>query len=110
MSPTAGGIFGKCEKGENLIFIPSIVIAEALSIFDKKRISFDFRRLFKLINDSENFVLIPLDYPILQKMLDLREILELHDKIVVSTAKYLNLPLITKDKTIQNLSLLKTIW
>lgn len=110
MSPIARDIFEKCEKGENLIFIPSIVIAEALSIFDKKRVSFDFKRLFKLINDSENFVLIPLDYPILQKMLDLREIPELHDKIIVSTAKYLNLPLITKDKTVQHLSLFKTIW
>jgi PIN domain nuclease of toxin-antitoxin system len=110
MSPTAGEIFERCEKGESLIFIPSIVIAEALSIFDKKRIAFDFRRLFQLINESENFVLVALDYPILQKMLGLRELPELHDKIIVSTAKYLNLPLITKDKTIQNLSFLKTIW
>ena len=39
-------IFQKCEKGEGIIFIPSIVIAEALSIFDKKRVAFDFRKLF----------------------------------------------------------------
>ena len=52
----------------DVIFIPSIVIAEALSIFDKKRVSFDFRNLFKKIKSSENFVLIALDYPILEKM------------------------------------------
>ena len=104
------GIFERCESGENVIFIPSIVLAEALSIFEKKRIPFDFRRLLKRIEESENFAIIPLDYPILQKMIDLKDVTELHDKIIVSTAKYLNIPLITKDKTIQNLPFVKAIW
>jgi PIN domain nuclease of toxin-antitoxin system len=106
ISEKASEIFEKCEKGESVIFILSIVIAEALSIFDKKRVSFDFKKL----NESENFVLIALDYPILQKMVDLKDVLELHDKIIVSTAKYLDLPIITKDKAIQNLPSIKTIW
>jgi PIN domain nuclease of toxin-antitoxin system len=106
----ASVIFEKCEKGEGVIFIPSIVIAEALSIFDKKRISFDFRDLFKKIKSSENFVLIALDYPILEKMVALKEVPELHDKIIVSTAKYLKLPIITKDKILQKLTSVKTIW
>ena len=110
LSSKASEIFEKCEKGENIIFIPSIVIAESLSIFDKKRVSFNFKNLFKKINDSENFVLIALDYPILQKMIALKEIPELHDKIIISTAKYLNLPIITKDKSLRNLTSIKTIW
>lgn len=110
MSQKASSIFKNCEKGETVIFVPSIVIAEALSIFDKKRIPFNFRRLFKNINKSENFFLVALDYPILQKMVALKNIPELHDKIIVSTAKYLNLPLITKDEILQNLSIIKTIW
>lgn len=110
ISPKASAIFEKCEKGENVIFVPSIVIAEALSIFDKKRISFNFKKLFKEIHDSENFILIALDYPILQKMVALKNIPELHDKIIVSTAKYLNLPIITKDETLQNLPNIKTFW
>ena len=32
ISPRAAEVFAKCEQGEDLIFIPSIVIAEALSI------------------------------------------------------------------------------
>ena len=110
MSSRASEIFEKCEKGENVIFIPSIVIAELLSIFDKKRISFNFKNLLKKIHTSENFVLIALDYPILQKMVALKEVPELHDKIIVSTAKCLNLPIITKDKTLQKLPSIKTIW
>ncbi|ODS32453.1 MAG: PIN domain protein [Candidatus Scalindua rubra] len=110
LGTNVSAIFEKCEKGENVIFVPSIVIAEALSIFDKKRISFNFKKLLTKINDSENFMLIALDYPILQKMVSLKDIPELHDKIIVSTAKYLNLPIITKDKKIQRLTNIKTIW
>lgn len=110
ISPKASEIFKQCEEGENIIFIPSIVIAEALSIFDKKRVSFDFKKLFKKINESENFVIIALDYPILQKMVDLKDIHELHDRIIVSTARYLSLSVITKDETLQNLSYIKTVW
>ena len=110
MSSRASEIFEKCENGENIIFIPSIVIAESLSIFDKKRISFNFKNLLKKIYTSENFVLIALDYPILQKMMALKEVPELHDKIIVSTAKYLKVSIITKDKILQKLPSIKTIW
>jgi PIN domain nuclease of toxin-antitoxin system len=103
-------IFEKCETGENVIFIPTIVIAEALSIFDKKRVLFDFKRLFKKIVDSDNYILIPLDVPILKRLIDLKDIPELHDKIIVSTAKYLNSLLITKDRTLQKIPHLSTVW
>ena len=110
MSLRASEIFEKCENGENIIFIPSIVVAESLSIFDKKRISFNFKNLLKKIHMSENFALIALDYPILQKMVALKEVPELHDKIIASTAKFLKLPIITKDKILQKLPSIKTIW
>lgn len=110
LSPKISEIFEKCEKGEVIICVPSIVIAESLSIFDKNRVSFDFNKLLKRINESDNFVIIALDYPILQTMVDLKEISELHDKIIVSTVKHLNLLIITTDAVIQNLSQVKTIW
>jgi PIN domain nuclease of toxin-antitoxin system len=110
ISPRVVEIFEGCESGQNIIFIPSIVLAETLSIFEKKRITFDFRRLLKRIEDCENFVIIPLDYPILQKMIDLKDIIELHDKIIVATAKYLNVSLITKDSTLEKIPYIRTAW
>lgn len=110
LGPDALEIFDRCERGECVIFIPSIVIAEALSVFDKKKVFFDFKKLLKNLHESENFVILPLDYSILQKMVDLKDVPELHDKIIVSTAKYLNIPIITKDKTLQNIKHIKTVW
>jgi PIN domain nuclease of toxin-antitoxin system len=106
----AAQIFQQCERGESVIFVPSIVLAEALSIFDKKRVAFDFRKLFTKIAKNENYVIFSLDFAILQKMIELKDIPELHDKIIVPTAKYLNLPLITKDSILQNIPNFKTIW
>jgi PIN domain nuclease of toxin-antitoxin system len=43
-------------------------------------------------------------------MIDLKEIIELHDKIIVATAKYLKIPIITKDKILSKNPSIKTIW
>ena len=110
ISSKAIDIFVHCEAGDTIIFVPSIVLAEALSIFEKKRVSFNFKRLFKQIDESEHFVIIPFDYSILQKMLEIKNLPELHDKIIVATAQYLDVPLITKDKTLRRLSYIETIW
>ena len=103
-------IFNKCERGECIIFIPSIVIAECLSIFDKKKITFDFKALFNQIKRSDNYAIIPLDHEVLQKMTDTTEVTELHDKIIVATTKLLEVPLITKDASFRDLENITTIW
>jgi PIN domain nuclease of toxin-antitoxin system len=108
ISQTVSKIFQRCEKGDVIIYIPSIVLAEALSIFEKKRI--DFKKLFRMLQGAENFIVIPLDLPILQKMLEVKEVIELHDKIIVSTAKFLKMPLLTKDKLLHNIASIKTVW
>jgi PIN domain nuclease of toxin-antitoxin system len=110
ISSKAAGIFQRCEAGESIIFIPSIVLAEALTIFEKKRVLFNFKALLRKINESDNFLLVALDYQILLAMMTLKEIPEIHDKIIVSTAHYLRVPIITKDETLQNLRSIKTIW
>ena len=103
-------IFNKCERGECIIFIPSIVIAECLSIFDKKKVAFDFNELFSRIRNSENYAIIPFDHEVLQKMTDTTEVTELHDKIIVATTKLLEVPLITKDASLRDLENITTIW
>lgn len=110
ISSKAAEIFEKCERGENVVFIPSIVMAEALTIFEKKKVSFNFKNLLQKIDASQNFMLIALDYPLLQEMMTLKDIPEIHDKIIASTAKHLKAPIITKDKTLQKSSFIKTVW
>ena len=104
------GIFDRCENGDCIIFIPSIVIAECLSIFDKKKVDFDFKILFDKIRKSENYIIIPLDHRIILRMVETKEVTELHDKIIVATAKLLDTPLITKDAILAGLKSITTVW
>ncbi len=110
ISSKAKDLFDRCEKGECIIFIPSIVIAECLSIFDRKKVSFNFKALFDRIRRSENYVMIPLDHRILLQMTETKEVSELHDKIIVATAKLLDLPLITQDARLLRLKTIAVIW
>lgn len=110
LSQKAKGIFDKCEKGECIIFIPSIVIAEALSIFDKKKVSFNFKTLFNRIRESENYAIIPLDQKVLLQMIEAKDVAELHDKIIVATARLLDVPLITRDTFLHELTNIKIVW
>ena len=110
ISQKAKEIFDKSEEGECVIFIPSIVIAECLSIFDKKKITFDFKALFNQIKRSDNYAIIPLDHKVLLKMVEITDVSELHDKIIVATAKLIKVPLITKDSFLSNLKTISTLW
>ena len=61
------------------------------------------------IEESSNFLIVPFNLDIIQ-MLPKINIKELHDKIIVSTAKFLNATLITKDRKIRDSNIVKTIW
>ena len=78
--------------------------------FRQKKIAFDFQNLFDKIRKSENYAIVSLDYAVLSRMADTKEVTELHDKIIVATAKLLGLPLITKDKHLRSLKTIRTVW
>ncbi|HBU31265.1 PIN domain-containing protein [Dictyoglomus sp.] len=96
--------------GEVVIIIPPIVLAEVIDIAEKKRISIDYEELIDKIEENSSFEIYPLDINVLRMLKDVPNIYELHDKIIVATAKLLDAKVITKDVDIQNSKLVETIW
>ena len=96
--------------GEVIIIIPTIVLAEVIDIAEKKRISIDYEELIDKIEENSSFEIYPLDINVLRMLKDVPNIYELHDKIIVATAKLLDAKVITKDVDIQNSKLVETIW
>lgn len=103
-------VFDRCERGGCVVFIPTIVVAECPSLFEKKRVSFDFKALLAQIRDSANYVIVPFDYKVLAQMVETPEVEELHDKIIVATTKVLGVPVITKDSHLRGLRTVTTLW
>ena len=103
-------IFRDSLSGKNIIFIPTIVLAEIIDIIEKKRISVNYEELLDEIEKGSNFEIYPLDVNVLKTLKEIKGISELHDKIIVATAKLLEAKVITKDADIQSSNMVETIW
>ena len=105
----ANEIFKSVEDFEDIMLVPAIALSECVHLVETNRIKVGYRGLFSRFEDANNFVVVPLDFEIV-KMLPGIKLSELHDRIIVATAKSLNAVLITKDKEIAKSGLVKTAW
>ncbi len=86
------------ETGKEPIIIPAIVIAELLYITKKTKM--DFLATLSHLEESATFKIHPLSTAII-KVAAAYKLLEMHDALIVATAKALSLPLMTFDKEIR---------
>lgn len=94
---------------DNLIaFIPSIVLLEAFHLSLKDR-DFVFRKFIDFLREAK-FIIIPLEEEVLKVCFGLPKKINIHDRIVIATAKMSGSRLVTKDKVLRSLFPLETIW
>ncbi|MDP2666676.1 MAG: PIN domain-containing protein [Candidatus Diapherotrites archaeon] len=110
LSSNAASVFRQAEKGENTIVIPTIVLAEALYICEKKDSSELFSELLGKIGESSNYIVYDLTLGIIRVCQHLEKVPEIHDKIITATAKVLGGTAITKDPAIIASGYIKTTW
>jgi len=110
LGPAARVAFDQAEAGRAVIIIPSIVLAESLHVSEKGRMKFKFERVLEMIESALNYRIYPLDLPVIRKASDLKGVSEIHDRIIVATAKHLELELITDDKEVRTSGQVKIVW
>ncbi len=103
-------IFDSADSGKTTIYIPAIVFAEILYLAEKRRISLNLHEVEKHIKNFQNYKEVPLSFEIIQNAQQITDIPELHDRLIASTASFLNLALITNDPKIENSKFVNTIW
>ena len=91
-----------------IIFIPTIVLLEGIYVSRKLRFESDFKEFISKL-PSPIFRALSLDLDTVHSYIDLEHDLEIHDRIIVSSAKLLDVPIITKDKSISKIYP-KVIW
>jgi PIN domain nuclease of toxin-antitoxin system len=110
----ANQAFDACDRGEIIIYVPTICLIEIIYLQEKGRIpSTLFARLdLALQADTNNLVLIELTREVVHAVSKIPRTIvpELPDRIIAGTALCLSLPLITQDSKIQQLPNLATIW
>ena len=102
-------VFGRAERGETIIYLPTVVLAECFYLVEHGKIAMDIGELLNKIEMSDNFIPVPFDFEIL-KLLPMVNLSEIHDRIIVATAKHLNAKLITKDKEITQSGEVEVVW
>jgi len=109
LSQKARDIFESCDHGKVTIIIPAIVLLECIDIFDKKKVNLKFEEIALKIFQSSNFIFSEINWSLILEVNKIKGFKDLHDRIIVATAKIFDAFLISKDKTIKK-AYKKTIW
>jgi len=103
-------IFTKADKGEAIIIVPTIVLAEMIYICEKKKAELNAKQIINKIKNSLNYIPFNLDMEVLEEIISIKNISEMHDRIITAVALITKATLITKDKDIIKSKKIKTIW
>ena len=114
LSSSANDVFDACDRGEIVIYIPTICLVEILYLQEKWRISPDLKLLLdeELRSGDSRFLLADLDENVVDAIAQIpRNVVpDMPDRIIAATALSLGLPLISKDAKIRACKVVETIW
>lgn len=113
LSSTAKSTFENASEEGNQIALSTITLVEIVYLVERHRIATEsFSRLMTALDDNESILVeIALSPPIVRTMtgVDWSQVPDMPDRIIASTALYLDVPLISRDHKIQA-SKIQTIW
>lgn len=89
-------------------YISTMVFLEAFHT-SLKHHEFKFSYFLKELR-LPNIKVVPLGKAILEECYKLPKILNIHDRIIVATARLSKTPLVTKDEIIRSLKIVDTVW
>jgi PIN domain nuclease of toxin-antitoxin system len=110
LSAKAKDCFDEGVRGEALIYLPSIVLAEIYFLNEKLGQPIDFATGLAALRGSSQFVFVPFQA---EDTLDFetdKTIPEMHDRIIVGVARRLSAACISRDQQISASGLVPTIW
>ncbi|WXG43952.1 MAG: type II toxin-antitoxin system VapC family toxin [Promethearchaeati archaeon SRVP18_Atabeyarchaeia-1] len=111
LSLTAKKIFQRADGGEEKIHIPCIVFFELLYLVEKGKVGIAFGDFVSMFTFSSNYVVEPVWVPVIKKSSEIPDgiVPDPWDRLIAATSMHLNLPLITRDRTLRRIGL-RTIW
>ena len=98
------------DTGEHHVYLSAITLMEVLYLSEAKRVDVSLDELIRLVADSINYVIVPVDANVVLAASGVDDVPELHDRIIVGTAKWLDVPILTGDKIISQSKHTQTIW
>lgn len=95
------------EDSESII-VPSIVLMEILYLLQKNNMASQFLEVLSELK-TRSFMVYPLDLQVITETLFISPALEMHDRIIIATARIFDARIISKDREIKD-AYSKTTW
>jgi len=105
----ARSILEGVEEGDHHLFLSTISLVEILYLSEKNRIRINLGETLDIINDSANYSIADLTTEIV-KSAEKIAFPDIFDRLIISTAKYFNAPILTSDRAIRTSGLVEAIW
>lgn len=102
-------ILQSADEGKCIIVIPSVVIFEIGYLHERNKIPISLENIQNILDNSVNYIEEKLSAGIIKSAFEIKDIPELHDRLIAGTAKYLKLPLITNDPVILESKFVKCV-
>lgn len=102
-------ILQSADEGKCIIVIPSVVIFEIGYLHERSKIPISLENIQNILDNSVNYIEEKLSAGIIKSAFEIKDIPELHDRLIAGTAKYLKLPLITNDPVILESKFVKCV-
>jgi PIN domain nuclease of toxin-antitoxin system len=110
---TASQLFDACDRGEIVIYVPTICLIEIIYLQEKGRIPTHLKAQLdaELQAGESGLVLVDLTAEVANAVANIpRDLVrDMPDRVISATALHLGLPLISRDRQIQ-LTNLETVW
>lgn len=103
-------ILREADEGKHLVAISAVTLMEILYLSEARRIDINLDSVRQLLKQCVNYHVIPIDFDIVVSAISVDDVPELHDRLFVATAKWLNVPILTSDAVIQDSCHAQIIW
>jgi PIN domain nuclease of toxin-antitoxin system len=113
LGSSARSAFEACDRGEGVVYVPTICLVEIVYLQEKGRIPSDLKSALDAALQAGNTGLVPspLTVGIVDALVRVprAEVPDMPDRIIAATAVHLRVPLISRDRKLQ-LSTVPTVW
>jgi PIN domain nuclease of toxin-antitoxin system len=106
----ADKILTEADDGLHHIYISTITLMEVLYLAEANRIAISLFQLISHISSGKNYSIVPVDEAVVLTAVAITDVPELHDRIIVASAKYLDVPILTADAIISKSAHIQTVW
>lgn len=110
LSRRASQAFDEGARGQAILYLPAIVIAELYYANVKLGYPFDFEETYRQISAASQFVLLPFEAEDVLAFDACAAVPEMHDRMIVAAARKFDAGCITTDTAIERSGLVKVIW